>query len=419
MRLGSTEPRSTLLSFERFSFDRRIAAGVKSVGYTKPTPIQAKAIPVVLKGGDMLGLAQTGTGKTAAFVLPILQRLSVGPRGKVRALIVAPTRELAEQIHQEIVKLARNTKIRSVTVYGGVSKGPQLQALRRGVEIVVACPGRLLDHVDAGALNLSHVEILVLDEADRMCDMGFLPDIKRIIRQVPEERQTLFFSATMPKDIRSLADKILTTPETIQIGAIAPAKTVSHALYPVPQDRRKELLLAMLRRTRTGRVLVFTRTKHRARSLAVYMKKHGHRVSALQGNMTQNQRQQAINGFRKGRYDVLVATDIAARGIDVSQISHVVNFDMPDTVDAYTHRIGRTGRADCQGEAFTFAIRGDGLMVKQIEKTLGTRLERRRLPDFEYGSGFDPEKQFPQPSSRSRSSSLPRSFGGRGGRRRR
>ena len=407
------------MSFERFSFDRRIVAGVKSVGYTKPTPIQAKAIPVVLKGGDMLGLAQTGTGKTAAFVLPILQRLSVGPRGKIRALIVAPTRELAEQIHQEIVKLGRDTKIRSVTIYGGVSKGPQLQALRRGVEIVVACPGRLLDHVDAGALNLSHVEVLVLDEADRMCDMGFLPDIKRILRQVPEKRQTLFFSATMPKDIRNLADKILTAPETVQIGANAPAKTVSHALYPVPEDRRKELLLAMLRGTRTGRVLVFTRTKHRARSLAVYMQKHGHRVSALQGNMTQSQRQQAITGFRKGRYDVLVATDIAARGIDVSQISHVVNFDMPDTVDAYTHRIGRTGRADNLGEAFTFAIRGDGLMVKQIEKTLGTRLERRRLPEFEYGSGFDPEKQFPQSTSRSKSSSLPRSFGGRGGRRRR
>jgi len=407
------------LSFERFSFDRRIVAGVKSVGYTKPTPIQAKAIPVVLKGGDMLGLAQTGTGKTAAFVLPILQRLSVGPRGKIRALIVAPTRELAEQIHQEIVKLGRDTKIRSVTIYGGVSKGPQLQALRRGVEIVVACPGRLLDHVDAGALNLSHVEVLVLDEADRMCDMGFLPDIKRILRQVPEKRQTLFFSATMPKDIRNLADKILTAPETVQIGANAPAKTVSHALYPVPEDRRKELLLAMLRGTQTGRVLVFTRTKHRARSLAVYMQKHGHRVSALQGNMTQSQRQQAITGFRKGRYDVLVATDIAARGIDVSQISHVVNFDMPDTVDAYTHRIGRTGRADNLGEAFTFAIRGDGLMVKQIEKTLGTRLERRRLPEFEYGSGFDPEKQFPQSTSRSKSSSLPRSFGGRGGRRRR
>jgi len=404
------------LSFEQFSFDRHIAAGVKSVGYSVPTPIQQKAIPVILRGRDILGLAQTGTGKTAAFVLPILQRLGQGPRGRVRALIVAPTRELAEQIHQDIVKLGRNQKIRSVTIYGGVSKGPQLAALRRGVEIVVACPGRLLDHVDAGGIDLSHVEILVLDEADRMCDMGFLPDIRRIIRQVPEKRQTLFFAATMPKDIRALADRILTDPETVQIGTIAPAPTVSHALYPVPEDRRKEFLVAMLRRTPTGSVLVFTRTKHRARNLALYMKKQGYRAAALQGNMTQNQRQQAISGFRNGKIDVLVATDIAARGIDVSKISHVINFDMPDTVDAYTHRIGRTGRAERSGEAFTFAVRGDGLMVRQIEKALGTRLERRRLPEFDYGGGFDPERQFPL--VKSSSSRLVRSFGGRGSRRR-
>jgi ATP-dependent RNA helicase RhlE len=404
------------LSFEQFSFDRRVVAGVKSVGYTTPTPIQVKAIPIILQGRDVLGLAQTGTGKTAAFVLPILHRLSHGPRGKVRALIVAPTRELAEQIHEDIVKLGRDTQVRSVTIYGGVGKGPQLAALRRGVEIVVACPGRLLDHVQERDIDLSHVEVLVLDEADRMCDMGFLPDIRRIIREVPEKRQTLFFSATMPQDIRALADKILTDPETVQIGSIAPAETVSHALYPVPDELRKELLAAMLRRTSTGRVLIFTRTKHRARSLALFMQKNGHRAAALQGNMSQSQRQQAIDGFRKGKIDVLVATDIAARGIDVSQISHVVNYDMPDTVDAYTHRIGRTGRIGQSGEAFTLAVRGDGLMVKQIEKTLGTRLERRRLPDFEYGGGFEPERQFPRTASLA--SSLPRSFGGRSSRRR-
>jgi ATP-dependent RNA helicase RhlE len=405
------------LSFEQFSFDRRIAAGVKSVGYTTPTPIQRKAIPIVLEGRDMLGLAQTGTGKTAAFVLPMLQRLSQGPQGKVRGLIVAPTRELAEQIHHDIVQLGRNTKTRSVTIYGGVSKGPQIAALKRGVEIVVACPGRLLDHVDAGAIDLSHVEILVLDEADRMCDMGFLPDIRRILRQVPEKRQTLFFSATMPNDIRALADSILNAPETVQIGTTAPVETVSHALYPVPEDRRKELLVAMLERTSTGRVLVFTRTKHRARSLAMHLKKRGRRAAALQGNMSQNQRQQAITGFRKGRIDVLVATDIAARGIDVSQISHVINFDMPNTVDAYTHRIGRTGRAENTGEAFTFAVRGDGLMIRNIEKTLGARLERRRLPSFDYGSGFNPEAQFP---STSRSTSVRgRSFSSHRGRGRR
>jgi ATP-dependent RNA helicase RhlE len=399
------------VSFERFLLDRRIAAGVKSVGYTVPTPIQEKAIPAILQGRDVLGLAQTGTGKTAAFVLPILQRLSRGSRGDVRALIVAPTRELAEQIHQDIVKLGRNTEVRSVTIYGGVSKGPQLAALRRGVEIVVACPGRLLDHVDAGAIDLSRVEVLVLDEADRMCDMGFLPDIRRIIRKVPEKRQTLFFSATMPRDIRALADRILADPETVQIGANAPTPTVSHALYPVPVHRRQELLIAMLRRTSTGRVLVFTRTKHRARRTAEYLRKKGHRVAALQGDMGQSQRQRAIDGFRGGKIDVLVATDIAARGIDVSEISHVVNFDMPHTVDAYTHRIGRTGRAEHSGEAFTFAVQGDGLMVRQIEKVLGTPLERRRLPDFDYGEGFDPEKQFPRGSSNSTGRSRP--FGGR------
>ncbi len=408
------------MSFERFLLDRRIAAGVKSVGYTVPTPIQQKVIPAILRGRDVLGLAQTGTGKTAAFVLPILQRLSNGPRGGVRALIVAPTRELAEQIHQEIVKLGRETTVRSVTIYGGVSKGPQLAALRRGVEIVVACPGRLLDHVDAGAIDLSRVEVLVLDEADRMCDMGFLPDIRRILREVPEKRQTLFFSATMPKDIRALADGILADPETVQIGANAPACTVSHALYPVPDQRRDELLIAMLRRMSTGRVLVFTRTKHRARRLAANLKKHGHRAAALQGDMSQSQRLQAIHGFRHGKIDVLVATDIAARGIDVLEISHVVNFDMPHTVDAYTHRIGRTGRAERTGEAFTLAVRGDGLMIRQIERVLGASLERRRCPDFDYGEGFDPKNQFPRggskPMTRSRSSFRGRSFRPRIGR---
>jgi ATP-dependent RNA helicase RhlE len=405
------------LTFEEFSFDRRIAAGVKSVGYTDPTPIQEQAIPYVLEGRDVLGLAQTGTGKTAAFVLPILERLSKGPRGKVRALIVAPTRELAEQIHQDIVSLGQQTQIRSVTIYGGVSKGPQLKALRRGVEIVVACPGRLLDHVGAGAIDLSHVEVLVLDEADRMCDMGFLPDIRRIIQLVPRKRQTLFFSATMPRDIRSLADQILRDPKTVEIGANAPAETVSHALYPVPQLRRKELLDAMLRRAALKRVLVFTRTKHRARSVGHYLRKRGHRAATLQGDMTQGQRQRAIDGFRKGRVDVLVATDIAARGIDVTDISHVINFEMPDTVDAYTHRIGRTGRAEHSGQAFTLAVRGDSLMIHQIERKLGTTLDRRRLEGFDYGEGFDPERQFPK--HRSTGSRLPRSFKGRRARLRR
>ncbi len=410
-------------------------SAIRAEGYTTPTPIQEKAIPPVLAGKDVLGLAQTGTGKTAAFILPILQRLiqdartherpaaerpAVGRRGSagekrhIRALIVAPTRELAEQIHQTTVSLGRNTSVKSCTIYGGVSKGPQVNALKRGVEIVIACPGRLLDHIGEGAIDLSHVEALVLDEADRMCDMGFLPDIKRIIRFIPHRRQTLFFSATMPDDIRSLADGILSNPVHVQIGMIAPAKTVTHALYPAPDGRKTDLLLAMLEKTPTGRVLIFTRTKHRARNLATQLEKNSYRVSALQGNMTQNRRQDAINGFKGGKYDILVATDIAARGIDVSEISHVINYDMPDTVDAYTHRIGRTGRALQTGEAFTFASPADEIIIRQIEQVLGGKIERRRLPDFDYGSEMQ-EKAFtsdriqsPRPQA-----SRPRPVGGR------
>ena len=295
--------------------------------------------------------------------------------------------------HQDIVDLGRKTKIRSVTVYGGVSKQNQIDALRRGAEIVVACPGRLLDLASDGSIDLSHVEVLVLDEADRMCDMGFLPDIKRILKLLPQQRQTLFFSATMPPEIRDLSASILNDPVTVQIGMIAPAKTVSHALYPVTNKMRKGLLLSMLRQTATGRVLIFTRTKHRARSLARDLEKKGYNAAALQGNMSQNKRQKAINGFRNGKYDILVATDVASRGIDVDDISHVINFDMPDTVDAYTHRIGRTGRAEESGEAFTLATPDDADQVKAIEKLLGRPIERRRLPEFDYGD-FRPESQF-------------------------
>jgi ATP-dependent RNA helicase RhlE len=385
------------VQFEQFSLDRRVLAGVQAVGYTSPTPIQQQAIPVVLQGRDLLGLAQTGTGKTAAFALPILQRLTTGPLRQVRALIVAPTRELAEQIHQMTVALGRQTQVRSVAVYGGVSKAAQAAALRRGVEIVVACPGRLLDLVGDGDLDLSRVEVLVLDEADRMCDMGFLPDIRRILKLLPAHRQTLFFSATMPADIRQLADNILKEPVTVQIGQLAPVQTVSHALYPVPDQLKKNLLLAMLQQTSTGRVLIFTRTKYRARNLARDLEKRGYRAAALQGNMSQNQRQRAIDGFREGKYDILAATDVAARGIDVADISHVINFDVPDTADAYTHRIGRTGRAHRSGEAFTLAGQADEPMIREIEKLLGSKIERRRLPDFNY-DGFTPEGHQSRPT---------------------
>jgi ATP-dependent RNA helicase RhlE len=381
------------VTFDQFSLDPRIQEGVKNAGYITPTPIQEKAIPFVLDGDDILGLAQTGTGKTAAFILPILERLMKGPRGRIRALILAPTRELAEQIYQASLDLGKRTGIRSVSIYGGVSKNPQLAALKRGVEIVVACPGRLLDHLGERSIDLSQIEVLVLDEADRMCDMGFLPDIKRVIKYLPTDRQTLFFSATMPDEIRGLADNILKDPVTVQIGMIAPAETVSHALFPISGDKRKELLFAMLEQTATGRVLIFTRTKHRAKNLHALLLKKNYRAASLQGNLSQNRRQDAINGFRGGKYDILVATDIAARGIDVSEVTHVINFDMPDTVDAYTHRIGRTGRALKTGDAFTLAVNEDAAIVRGIERVLGVQIERRRLPDFDYG-GFIPENQF-------------------------
>ena len=382
------------MSFQEFSLHPQVLAGVESVGYTTPTPIQEQAIPVALQGRDLLGLAQTGTGKTAAFALPILHHLATTPpkRG-IRCLILAPTRELAEQILQAFRELGQHLGIRSIAIYGGVSKGPQLAGIRRGAQIVVACPGRLLDHMSQKDINLSQVEILVLDEADTMCDMGFLPDVRRILDQVPVERQTLFFSATMPAEIRSLAVKILKDPEMVQIGAIAPAKTVSHALYPVPDKLKRDLLLALLQQTPTGRALVFTRTKHRARTLALELAKKSFRVAALQGNMSQNARQQAMDGFRAGKFDIMVATDIAAHGIDVPEVSHVINFDFPNTADTYLHRIGRTGRAEHTGEAFTFAGADDANMVREVERELGMKIERRRLPGFDYGD-FTPEEQF-------------------------
>lgn len=380
------------MNFDQLSLDPRLVAATKTAGYTEPTPIQEQAIPLVLAGRDVLGLAQTGTGKTAAFMLPILNRLMKARLGKPRALIIAPTRELAEQIHQTAVDLGSQTRIRSAAIYGGVSKFNQVKTLRRGVEIIVATPGRLLDHMGDGNIDLSGIEVLVLDEADHMFDMGFLPDVRRILRALPDERQNLLFSATMPPEIRSLADGVLRDPTHIQIGHSAPVETVSHALYPVTESLKSDLLLSMLHQTPTHRVLVFTRTKRRARDLAEKLERHGHNVTALQGNMAQAARQKAITGFKNGEYKILVATDIAARGIDVTGISHVINYDMPDTVDAYTHRIGRTGRAHHEGEAFTYVLQLDEPQVREVEKVLGTRIERRRLDNFDYGT-FSPDRQ--------------------------
>jgi len=382
------------VSFNEFELDQYIMAGVRDAAFRKPTPIQQQAIPLVLSGRDIIGTAQTGTGKTAAFVLPILQQLGRNPSRGVRALILEPTRELAEQVNESVRTLGAHTKLRSVSVYGGVSKGPQLQGLRRGAQIVVACPGRLLDHVQAGALDLSGVEFVVLDEADRMCDMGFLPDIRRILQELPAKRQTLFFSATMPAEIRRLASTILTEPAEVQVDRIAPAETVKHALYPVPEVLKPRLLTSLLQEVAVERALVFTRTKHRAERLGKQLRGEGCRAGVLQGNMSQSQRQAAMRKFRDGKHRVLVATDVAARGLDVSGISHVINYDMPDTVDAYTHRIGRTGRVGRTGEAFTLPTSwSDGSLIRQIEQAVGSRIERRRLPGFDYGE-FNPERQY-------------------------
>jgi ATP-dependent RNA helicase RhlE len=339
-----------------------------------------------MQGRDVIGLAQTGTGKTAAFVLPILQRLLQSPRGRVNALVISPTRELAEQTCEAISELGRHTGLRSIAIYGGVGMQQQIQGLRNGAEIAVACPGRLLDHIWKGTIDLSHVEVLVIDEADRMFDMGFLPDVRSILKCLTGRRQTLLFSATMPDDIRRLVQDVLHQPVTVQIGRTAPALTVAHALYPVEPHRKTALLIELLRRIETESVLVFTRTKHRTERVMQQLKRAGFRATSLQGDLTQGRRQAAIDGFRDGSVKILVATDIAARGIDVLSISHVINYDMPETTDAYTHRIGRTGRVEKNGDALTFVTSADTAMVRALELILQAKLERRKLKGFDYAA---------------------------------
>lgn len=378
------------MSFDSFRFHPQINAGIRDLGYHTPTPIQEQVIPHALAGRDVIGIAQTGTGKTAAFVLPILQHLMRGPRGRVRAMIVTPTRELAEQIQGVIEALGKHTGIRSVTIYGGVGYQSQIQRLRRGVEIAVVCPGRLLDHLERGTLTLDQIEALTLDEADQMFDMGFLPDVRRILRLTPVERQTMLFSATMPDAVRSLAREALRDPLTVQIGRSAPVATVTHAIYPVPEHLKTSLLIELLERTDAGSVLIFTRTKHRAQRLGDTLARLGYRATSLHGNLSQNRRQAALDGFRSGRYQILTATDIAARGIDVAHISHVINYDMPQTAEAYTHRIGRTGRAARTGDAFTLVTRGDTAMVRAIERLIGEPLKRETVPGFDYNAAASP-----------------------------
>jgi ATP-dependent RNA helicase RhlE len=359
-------------------------AGVRAVGYDDPTPIQRQAIPPIIQGRDVLGLAQTGTGKTAAFALPILQRLLRSPRGRIGAAIISPTRELAEQTYETFNELGQQTGLQSLAIYGGVNMDQQVRKLRSGIEIAVACPGRLLDHIWKGTINLEYLDVLVIDEADRMFDMGFLPDIRNILKCLIKPRQTLLFSATMPDDIRSLVKEVLHDPVTVRIGPTAPATAVSHSLYPVKQHLKTALLIELLHRTKTESVLVFTRTKHRAERVAQQLVKAGCKAASLHGDLAQYRRQATLDGFRMGTVKVLVATDIAARGIDVLRISHVVNYDMPDTLDAYIHRIGRTGRINNKGEALTFVTGTDADMIKAIEQVLRTPLERRTLDGFNY-----------------------------------
>jgi ATP-dependent RNA helicase RhlE len=372
------------LSFESFNLHPRILVNIQALNYTQPTPIQGQAIPAVISGRDVMGLAQTGTGKTAAFVIPILQKLLHDKGTGIRALIIAPTRELAQQIHDAISELCKGTHLKSMTLYGGVNINPQIKQLKEGVDIVVACPGRLLDHIQQRTISLNHVTTLVLDEADQMFDMGFFLSIRKILKYLPKQKQTLLFSATMPAAINQLAQEVLHNPVKVEIGHSAPAASVKQTLFPVPQQLKTELLVKILQQTETESVLIFTRTKHKAKQVAIKLHLAGFHATSLQGNLSQNKRQSAMSDFRDGKLQILVATDIASRGIDVTHISHVINYDMPSTVEVYTHRIGRTGRADKVGEAYTLTTSEDKVLVSKIERVLGYKLTEQKFEDFDY-----------------------------------
>jgi len=373
------------MPFTTLGLHSDLLRGVSALGFTRPTPIQADAIPPALAGRDVLASAMTGSGKTAAFVLPIAQRLMDKPRGMTRALILTPTRELAAQIAEDLKQLARYTPVRGAAVFGGVGMGPQEQAFRRGVDVVVATPGRLLDHFQYPYARLPHLEIVVLDEADRMLDMGFLPDIRRVLKHLPAKRQTLFFSATMPQEIGQLAREMLSRPALInQERKAAPAVGITHAVYPVARELKAALLLTLLKDEGMRSVLVFTRTKHRANRLAEALARQGVSVERIHGNRSQTQRTHALAGFKNGKYQVLVATDIAARGIDIDELSHVVNFDVPGVADDYIHRSGRTARAEATGDAFTFVSPDEEGDLRAIERAFGKPIPRVTVPGFDY-----------------------------------
>jgi ATP-dependent RNA helicase RhlE len=373
------------VTFKQLKLHPSLIQGVHDQGYDVPLPIQAQAIPAALEGRDLIACAPTGTGKTAAFLLPTLQHLLSGPARQTRALVLTPTRELALQVDDQVSHLVRHTSLKGIAVYGGVPLGAQRQALQAGATVVTATPGRLLDHVRRGWLDLGHVEVLVLDEADRMLDMGFLPDIRRILDYLPTQHQTLLFSATMPPGIVRLAASVLRDPVRVQIGAgTVPAAGITQTLYPVPEHLKKPLLLALLGEAGVESALVFTRTKRRTERLARQLTKSGIAAAQIHGDRSQGQRVAALEGFRAGRYRVLVATDVAGRGIDVEGISHVINYDMPDTVEGYVHRAGRTARVEAVGQAISLVTPADEPTVRAIERATGQIIKRRRLSHFDY-----------------------------------
>ncbi len=376
------------MPFKRFGLSDPLVQGILASGYTAPTEVQSRVIPAVIEGKDVIGCAQTGTGKTAAFVLPILDRLSHERASKkkvVRTLVLTPTRELAVQVEEAIVGYGRFLNLRSVAVYGGVSISHQINELRRGVDIVVATPGRLMDHMQRRTVELGHIEVLVLDEADRMLDMGFINDVRRIIRALPRERQTLLFSATISREVQSLAADIQKSPQMIQIGRERnPIETITQHIYPVEKDQKIDLLLHMLKNGGMYSVLVFSRTKHGADKINHKLQRGGIVSVSIHSGRTQSQRQRAMDGFKEGRYQVMVATDIAARGIDVEGISHVINFDVPAFAEDYIHRIGRTGRAEATGDAITFVSRDEQKYLHNIEKFIGRKFTPEKCKDFGY-----------------------------------
>jgi ATP-dependent RNA helicase RhlE len=373
-------------SFAELMLAPELLRAVAEAGYTAPTPIQSRAIPLILRGRDIMGLAKTGTGKTAAFTLPIVQRLLGGPR-RARALILAPTRELAVQVRESFARYAEHSGLVIVDIYGGVPLGPQEQALRSGVDVIVATPGRLLDHMDRQNVAFDDLEVLVLDEADRMLDMGFAPQLNRIVAEIPKYRQTLLFSATMPPEVEALARKYLRKPIVVQVGMrTQAASTVTHAVYPVPRDRKSDLLVELLRKSELDSVLVFTRTKHGADKVVRNLEREGISALAMHSEKSQGQRTDALDQFRKGTIRVLVATDIAQRGLDIAGISHVINYDVPAQAEDYVHRIGRTGRAASTGDAFTFMAADEISMVRLIERTLGQPIPRISVPGYDFGT---------------------------------